>query len=456
VVASVEERQRNVRRLASDILAKVDTRKAYADILLDQALKNATLNERDRALLTELTYGALRWRGNIDAQLSRYLRQPLAKTDPLIRNLLRVSVYQLRFLDKIPDYAAVNEAVELARNHSGGKSAGFVNAVLRNFLRDKDRIIGLAPKDESVAGLAVTYSHPEWLVKRWIDEFGAEAAKTLMRANNQRATLVLRVNCLKCTREKLLDRFLEAGIKAEATQWSPQGISVLSGPAVDKLPGFAEGYFQIQGEASQLVTYIVSPLSGERILDACAAPGGKSTHLGEFMKDEGELVAIDISARGIAKIRENAARLGLKSLRVLSADASAELADKLREPYDRALVDAPCSGLGTLRGHPEIKWHRDENDIRRLSRLQSKILSRVAGYLKPGGVLVYATCTLSPEENEEIVESFRAHHNEFELEDAARYLPGQATHMVRGKYFVALPHRDHTDGFFAARMRRVS
>ncbi|HYT56348.1 MAG TPA: 16S rRNA (cytosine(967)-C(5))-methyltransferase RsmB [Verrucomicrobiae bacterium] len=455
MIVSVEERRRNVRQLASDILAKVDTRKAYADILLDQALKATTLNERDRALLTELTYGTLRWRGNIDGQLSRYLRQPLAKTDPLIRNLLRVSVYQLRFLNKIPDYAAVDEAVELARNHSGGKSAGFVNAVLRNFLRGKDRVIGLAPKAESVAGLAVTYSHPEWLVKRWIDEFGAEAAKTLMRANNERATLVLRVNYLKCTREKLLDRFLEAGIKAEATQWSPQGISVLSGPAVDKLPGFAEGYFQIQGEASQLVTYLVSPLSGERILDACAAPGGKSTHVGEFMKDEGELVAIDISARGIAKIRENAARLGLKSLRVLSADASAELADKFRKPYDRVLVDAPCSGLGTLRGHPEIKWHRDENDIRRLSRLQSKILSRVAGYLKPGGVLVYATCTLSREENEEIVESFLAHHKEFELEDAARYLPGQATHMVREKYFVALPHRDNTDGFFAARMRKV-
>ena len=455
MIVSVEERRRNVRQLASDILAKVDTRKAYADILLDQALKATTLNERDRALLTELTYGTLRWRGNIDGQLSRYLRQPLAKTDPLIRNLLRVSVYQLRFLNKIPDYAAVDEAVELARNHSGGKSAGFVNAVLRNFLRGKDRVIGLAPKAESVAGLAVTYSHPEWLVKRWIDEFGAEAAKTLMRANNERATLVLRVNYLKCTREKLLDRFLEAGIKAEATQWSPQGISVLSGPAVDKLPGFAEGYFQIQGEASQLVTYLVSPLSGERILDACAAPGGKSTHVGEFMKDEGELVAIDISARGIAKIRENAARLGLKSLRVLSADASAELADKFRKPYDRVLVDAPCSGLGTLRGHPEIKWHRDENDIRRLSRLQSKILSRVAGYLKPGGALVYATCTLSREENEEIVESFLAHHKEFELEDAARYLPGQATHMVREKYFVALPHRDNTDGFFAARMRKV-
>ena len=455
MIVSVEERRRNVRQLASDILAKVDTRKAYADILLDQALKATTLNERDRALLTELTYGTLRWRGNIDGQLSRYLRQPLAKTDPLIRNLLRVSVYQLRFLNKIPDYAAVDEAVELARNHSGGKSAGFVNAVLRNFLRGKDRVIGLAPKAESVAGLAVTYSHPEWLVKRWIDEFGAEAAKTLMRANNERATLVLRVNYLKCTREKLLDRFLEAGIKAEATQWSPQGISVLSGPAVDKLPGFAEGYFQIQGEASQLVAYLLSPLPGDRILDACAAPGGKSTHLVEFMKDEGELVAIDTSARGIAKIRENVARLGLKSLRALSADASAELADKLREPYDRVLVDAPCSGLGTLRGHPEIKWHRDENDIRRLSRLQSKVLSRVAGYLKPGGVLVYATCTLSREENEEIVESFRAHHNEFELEDAARYLPGQATQMVRGKYFVALPHRDNTDGFFAARMRKV-
>jgi len=455
VIASTEEGQKSVRQLASEILLKVEVRKAYADILLDQALKTPALDDRDRALLTELTYGTLRWRGNIDGQLSRYLRQSLAKTDPLIRNLLRLSVYQLLFLDKIPDYAAVNEAVELAKIHGGGKTAGFVNAVLRNFLRQQAGTDQVARDDPSAKALAVTYSHPEWLVTRWLNEFGAESAKALMRANNERAPLVLRVNLLKATRKKLLERFLKAGIDANSTPWSPQGMAVLSGPAVDALPGFADGLFQVQGEASQLVTYLLSPVPGERILDACAAPGGKSTHIAEMMHDRGELVAVDTSTRGTAKIHENAARLGLESLRVLRADASAEVAGVALESCDRVLVDAPCSGLGTLRGHPEIKWHRNENDVRRLSRLQLKILRRVAGYLRPNGVLVYATCTLTREENEELVEAFLAQHKEFELEDAARYLPGQATPMVRDKFFVALPQRDNTDGFFAARMRKV-
>jgi 16S rRNA (cytosine967-C5)-methyltransferase len=454
VIASSEEGQKSVRQLASEILLKVEVRKAYADILLDQALKTPTLDDRDRALLTELTYGTLRWRGNIDGQLSRYLRQSLAKTDPLIRNLLRLSVYQLLFLDKIPDYAAVNEAVELAKIHSGGKTAGFVNAVLRNFLRRQAGTDQVALDDPSAKLLAVAYSHPEWLVTRWLNEFGAESAKALMRANNERAPLVLRVNLLKGTREKLLDRFLAAGIEANATPWSPQGITLLSGPAVDKLPGFADGLFQVQGEASQLVTYLLSPLPGERILDACAAPGGKCAHIAETMQDRGELIAVDPSARGIAKIRDNMSRLEHGWAQVVQADASEELPQSLRSPYDRILVDAPCSGLGTLRGHPEIKWHRNENDIRRLSRLQAKILRRVAGYLKPNGVLLYATCTLTREENEDLIGAFLAQDKEFELDDAARYLPGQATHMVRDKFFLALPQRDNTDGFFAARMRK--
>jgi 16S rRNA (cytosine967-C5)-methyltransferase len=454
-VIALSEGQKGVRQLASEILLKVETRKAYADILLDQALKTPTLDDRDRALLTELVYGTLRWRGNIDGQLSRYLRQSLAKTDPLIGNLLRLSVYQLLFLDKIPDYAAVNEAVELAKIHGGAKTAGFVNAVLRNFLRHKAGANQVALDDPSAKALAVTYSHPEWLVTRWLNEFGSESAKALMYANNERAPLVLRVNLLKSTREELLERFLAAGIDANATPWSPQGIAVFSGPAVDKLPGFADGSFQVQGEASQLVTYLLSPVPGERILDACAAPGGKSTHIAEMMQDRGELIAIDTSARGTAKIHENALRLGLESLRVLRADASAEVAGVALESCDRVLVDAPCSGLGTLRGHPEIKWHRNENDIRRLGGLQAKLLRRATGYLRPNGVLVYATCTLTREENEEIVAAFLAQYKEFELEDAARYLPGQATYMVRGKFFVALPQRDNTDGFFAARMRKV-
>jgi 16S rRNA (cytosine967-C5)-methyltransferase len=357
-------------------------------------------------------------------------------------------------LNKIPDYAAVNEATQLAKVHGGSKTAGFVNGVLRNFLREKDRANDNFDKCESAARLAVTCSHPEWLVRRWLDEFD-ESAQALMRANNQKAPLVLRVNLLKCTRGELLERFVKTGIDAKASPRSPQGISLASGCAVEKLPAFAEGLFQVQGEASQLIGYLLSPLPGERILDACAAPGGKSTHIAELMKDEGELVAIDNSPRGVEKILDNAARLGLKSLRILCADASKELNDAIAGPFDRILVDAPCSGFGTLRGHPEIKWHRNESDIQRLSRLQSKILHRVAGYLKPGGVLVYATCTLMGEENEEVVDAFLAQQKSFELEDAPRYLPREAQDMAREKVFLALPHRDNTDGFFAARIRKI-
>ncbi|MDP2601787.1 MAG: 16S rRNA (cytosine(967)-C(5))-methyltransferase RsmB [Deltaproteobacteria bacterium] len=446
----------SVRRLASEILLKVDIQKAYADILLDQGIKTQGLQQRDRALLTELVYGTLRWRGAIDARLSHHLRRPLARTDPFIRNLLRVTLYQLHFLDKIPDYAAVNEAVQIAKKHKGGKVAGFVNGALRNFLRGKNVTAAPHPSDDSIATLTANYSHPEWLVERWLEYFGLEAAKALMRANNERSPLVLRVNTLKSDRRALLDLLERNGVTAIATQWSPEGVWVQSGSAVDGLPGFHQGLFQVQGEASQLVAHLLGPQPGERVLDACAAPGGKSTHIAELMKDAGEVTAIDLSVRGIEKIRDNATRLGLTSIRALRSDASREFAGSYVGYFDRALVDAPCSGLGTLRSHPEIKWHRNLTDIERLSRLQTKIVDRVAPCLKPGGVIVYSTCTLTRDENEQVVESFLTTHREFELENAAGYLPEQAKLMVQGSYFLALPHRHNTDGFFAARMRKVA
>ena len=486
---TASNRETSVRRLASEILLKVDIQKAYADILLDQEIRTGKLGERDRALLTELVYGTLRWRGTIDARLSNHLRRPLVDTDPFIRNLLRVTLYQLLFLDKIPDYAAVNEAVQLAKKRGGGKVAGFVNGVLRNFLRRNIETAAPQAADDSIATLAMEYSHPEWLVKRCLDYFGLEAAKALMRANNERSPLVLRVNTLKSNRKALLDLFEENGVTAVATQWSPEGVWVQSGSAVDQLPGFQRGLFQVQGEASQLVTHLLGPQPGERILDACAAPGGKATHIAELMNNTGEVTAVDISVRGVKKIRENAARLELTSIRASCADVSRDFAGSFLGQFDRVLVDAPCSGLGTLRSHPEIKWHRNPSDIERLSRLQRKILDRVASCLKPGGVLVYSTCTLTPDENEQIVESFLQAHREFELENAAGYLPEQAKWsptgeavassstpvernperepptkvgarvegpMVQGSYFMALPHLHNTDGFFAARMRKVA
>ena len=295
---------KTVRQLASEILFKVDSQKAYADILLDGILKATHLSERDRALLTELTYGTLRWRAKIDARLSQKLRRPLADTDALVRNLLRVTVYQLFYLDKIPDYAAVNEAVELAKMQRGSKTAGFVNGVLRNLLRQKKPDTQAPSTDASIAALATELSHPEWLVQRWIAEFGLSEATALMRANNERAPLVLRANRLKCGRGELLARLRDHGIAATPTPLSPQGISIESSGNVENLPGFVEGLFQIQGESSQLIAYLLAPLAGERILDACAAPGGKTTHIAELMDDSGTVVALDNSPRSFDRRSE--------------------------------------------------------------------------------------------------------------------------------------------------------
>jgi len=446
---------RNVRQIAAEILHRVESQKAYADLLLDHHLRNSELKETDRGLLTEMTYGTLRWRGKIDAQLKPFLKRSLADTDPFVRNLLRLTLYQLLFLDKIPAYAAVNEAVEIAKITKPG-SVGFVNGVLRNFLRRFSKGDKHSDIESSTTTLAEEYSHPQWLIDRWCGYFGAEQAKALMLACNQRAPLVVRANLRATTRAALLAGWRETGIAAEPTAASPQGIRLPGGVRIDALAGFAEGLFQVQSEASQLVSYLVGPTSGEIILDACAAPGGKATHLAELSGDRGRIVAVDTSARGIERIAQNVQRLRLESIHAKCANASKPLAENLTGPYDRILVDAPCSGLGTLRSHPEIKWQRDDRDIARLCGLQARILQSLAQYLKAGGVLVYSTCTLTVDENERVVEKFLRDNNRFELTEAARYLPESARHMVHGKYFLALPQRDDTDGFFAARMRKAN
>jgi len=451
--ASESETAKSCRELAVEILLKVDERKAYADILLDHALKTARLSPQDRALLTQLIYGALRWRGKIDWQLSRVLQRPLAGMNGYLRNLLRLTLYQLFFLDRVPDYAAVNEGVDLAKRRGGRKAAGLVNAVARRLLREKDRPADL-PEGDAARQLSVQWSHPEWLVKKWLGYFGREDTEALLRANNEESPLVLRANRLKVDREALVEKLRGAGIEASPAPWSPQAIVLKTGSAVTKLPGFEEGLFQVQGEASQLVAFLLDTKPGERVLDACAAPGGKTTHIAELMENRGELVANDISARGLEKLKENVQRLGLTCVQAVTADLTQGLKGKLALPYDRILADVPCSGLGTLRSHPEAKWHREERDIQRLSRLQRKILEQLPRYLKPWGVLVYSTCTLTRDENEEVVEDFLRRHDDFVLEDAADFLPEPARRMVRGNYFLALSHKHGTDGFFAARMRK--
>ena len=446
---------KNVRQIAGEILHRVESQKSYADLLLDHHLRSDDFNDADRSLLTELTYGTLRWRGKIDSKLLPFLNRSLAETDSFNRNLLRVTLYQLLFLDRIPAYAAVNEAVKIAKATQPG-SASFVNGVLRSFLRHLAK--GGMPTDtqSSVANLADEYSHPQWLVNRWREYFGDEQAKALMLASNQKTSLVVRTNLGKTSRKELLACWHEQDIAAEASAVSPQAIRLPSGVSIEMLPGFNNGLFQVQSEASQLVSYLVGPASGDLVLDACAAPGGKATHLAELIGDQGNIVAIDTSARGVERIEQNAQRLGLATIQAECANASKALPNHLAGPYDCILVDAPCSGLGTLRSHPEIKWQRDDSDIARLAALQARIVQSVAQYLKVGGVLVYSTCTLTVDENERVVDNFLRENSRFELVAAARYLPEAARHMVHGKFFQALPQRDDTDGFFAARMRKVT
>jgi 16S rRNA (cytosine967-C5)-methyltransferase len=449
-----ENNERDVRTLATQILVRVEIQKSYADVLIDRTLRSTSLCRRDSALLTEITYGTLRWRSNIDSSLRKLIQRPLESTDPFIRNLLRTTLYQILFLDRIPDYAAVNAAVDLAKAHCGEPAGRFVNAVLRSYLRQSANKQLQKPdiKTAALSKISEYWSHPEWLVKRWRDFPGTDELEALLQTNNEEAPLVLRVNALKTTREDLLELLSRQGIEAKATHWSPQGIVIRSSPRIDRLPGYPEGLFQVQGEASQLVSYLLDPHAGERLLDTCAAPGGKSTHLAELTQDRGAVIAADISESGLRKVEENAARLGLKSICTVSADATGTRSGS----FDRILVDAPCSGLGTLRNHPEIKWSRNEADVKRLSRLQQTILARAVCNLKSGGILVYSTCTLIPDENENVIEMFLRNCKGFILEDAAEYLPGQAKDLAHNGYLAAWPHRHGTDGFFAARIRKVN
>jgi 16S rRNA (cytosine967-C5)-methyltransferase len=415
VSAFKTRRKEKARDLALDILVKVDQRRSYADTLLDSALDEVNLERRDRALLTEMVYGTLRWRGRIDWVAEQFLSQPLSRMQPRLRNILRLTLYQVLFLSKVPGYAAVNEGVVLAKRSAGPRGGAL-----------------------------------------WQDYLPGEDIAGLLAANNREAFVTLRVNSMRADRNGLLEKLRAEAVTAVPSQWSPQGIKVRAASAVERLPGFPEGLFQIQGEASQIVGSLLDPQPHEIVLDACAAPGGKTTHLAELMTDQGEVVAMDVSDRGLEKLKENVRRLGLASVRVFHADVTQGLPPGCPQTYDRILVDAPCSGLGTLRAHPEAKWQRKSLDIKRLAELQSRILQSVVRYLKPEGILVYATCTLTMNENESVVKEFLEREKGMILEDAGSVLPEDAKTMTWGKFFLALPHKHDTDGFFAARMRKAA
>lgn len=440
----------DARALAWEVLVAVE-RGAFADAEVGRRARGAHLDLRDQALATKLVYGTLAWQGYLDALVSAFGRPP-ERLDLPVRTLLRLALFQLSKLSRVPDFAAVDTAVELSKGFRGGAASGFVNAVLRGFLRDRDHFAA-PPRDRDLAAhLAVTQSHPRWLVERWLGQFGPADTEALLAADNEAAPTVLRANRRTGGRQPLLDAFARAGLAARPSEFSPEGIALESGADPSALPGFTEGRFTVQGEASQLVGLLLGVTPGARILDACAAPGGKATHLAELLDNDGVIVAVDHNARGLGELRRAAQRLGLPCIRPVCGDA-ADPATTGATPFDAVLLDAPCSGLGTLRQHPEIKWRRSPDDLAARATEQERLLRAVAERVRPGGSLVYATCTIGREENDAVIERFLATRPDFAREDAAPFLPPAARSFVGADGALrTFPHRGGLDGFFAVRL----
>ncbi len=411
---------------------------------------------RERALATELTYGVTRWRGALDAELRPLCRQPLSRLTPAVRAAMRLGLYQLRHTDRIPAYAAVAASVDLARRHDRPEAAGLVNAVLR---RAAGRGAGASPAQDTVLAsatdLAAAYSHPEWLVRRWLARLGPEDTRRLLEADNRPPALSLRANGVRVDGEALRAELAAAGLDCRPGRWVPEAVEVVHGGAPADLPALRAGRCTVQGEASMLVGHVADPQPGEFCLDIAAAPGGKATHLAERMADDGVVVANDLDARRAGLCAQAARRLGLASVRARAGDARA-LPEEFAGRADVVLADVPCTGLGTLAARPDLRWQKREADIAALAAVQEGLLDAAARCVKPGGRLVYSTCTTEPEENEVVVAEFLASHPEFRPMDLRLRLPKglREEHGVAAGMLRLWPHVHGTDGFFIAGMVR--
>ncbi len=443
----------NPRRAACEILLRIEKERSYADILIDRELSSGLVKGPDRGLLTELVYGVLRRQGTLDHIINRFSRQRSERLERSVLVLLRLGLYQIFFLDRVPVSAAVNETVKLAKVLAP-RAAGFVNAVLRSADRERDAITYPDKEKDPIGHLFTCYSHPSWLVAGWIDQLGFAEAESLARAMAEPPPLTVRTNTLKTTREELMARLETEGAQCEATRYSPLGIRIVAAGSVARLPSFRDGLFTVQDESSQMAVMFLSPEPGERVLDACAAPGGKATHMAQLMGNSGEIIACDVIGRKLRLIGENAARLGITCIRTVPLDTAGPLGSIKDPVFQRILLDAPCSGLGVIRRNPEGKWWKTAADVAELVRGQKAILENLAGHLKEGGVLLYATCSTTREENEAVIDDFLSRHADFALEDLRLLFPAYAELFTEQGCFRGWPHRHGMDGFFAARLRK--
>jgi 16S rRNA (cytosine967-C5)-methyltransferase len=448
---------KNSRQIALEALRLIQRRKAYADVALDCTLSRSRqddhiLPESDRRLITELVYGCTRRQKTLEAVLQNFSQKPISKLPPDLLIILQIGIYQLCFLDRIKPSAIVHTTVELVKHNNLAGLSGFANGVMRSILRAKDKGDILA----NITDPASLYSYPEWLIELWEKEFGQEAIADICNWFNQTPHLDLRVNLLQATRDQVLTAFAEAEIEAAPIPHLPEGIRVGQGAGdVSKLPKFKEGWWSVQDASAQLVTYLLDPQPNDIIIDACAAPGGKTTHISDRLKNTGRVYALDRLASRLKKVDQNTARLGITNVTTIEVDAREFDAEKVLEAKcDRVLLDVPCSGLGTLHRHADARWRQTPDEPYKLAKTQAEILDHATTWVKPEGVIVYSTCTLHPAENEEVITQFLANHPDWQIVPPNADNP--AAHFVSDRGWVkVLPHEHDMDGFFMVKLQKI-
>jgi 16S rRNA (cytosine967-C5)-methyltransferase len=438
-----------VRGSAVKILNRVERTDAYLDKLLDAELRSTELNDLDKSLLTEIVTGVLRWQMKLDWVLNGFFHGNFSKAEVTVRNGLRTALYQIMFLDKIPHHAAVNEAVDFIKRIRGEKAGNLVNAVLRTILRNLDGIHYPDINNGAAQYLSVMYSHPLWMVRNWVNRYGYAETEKLLAANNMKPSLTLRINTSRTTIENFLELLAQQNITVERSRYLDTFVKTATLGNLPQTEVFRQGYVSVQDESAGIAASLLDVKPGERVIDLCAAPGGKTTFIGERMQNTGQIIAVDKYSTRLQLVKESCARLGITNVSCVAADG----VEYDTTPADKVLLDAPCSGLGVLTKKPDVKIKREQSDIRKLVEIQRQLIDR-AGYLvKPGGALVYSTCTIEPDENISIIRWFLEHHPEFEIDRQSR-TNAAALVSVDG-YIETFPSKHGMDGSFAIRLKKM-
>ncbi|MCC5643413.1 16S rRNA (cytosine(967)-C(5))-methyltransferase [Nostoc sp. CHAB 5824] len=455
----------NPRQLAFITLRDVH-KGAYADVALDRVLQKVSLPDNDRRLVTELVYGSVRRQRTLDTLIDQLAKKKSHQQPQDLRTILHLGFYQLRYQQRIPASAAVNTTVQLAKENGFSGLTGFVNGLLRQYIR-KAGATGeentpsslhtdpLQLPENPVERLGILHSFPDWIIQVWLEQLGLTDTEKLCEWMNQSPTIDLRINPLCTSIEEVEAALQSVGVLVRRIPHLPQALRLIgSVGSIQKLPGFKEGWWTVQDSSAQLVSHLLDPQPGEVVIDACAAPGGKTTHIAELMADKGKIWACDRTPSRLRKLQENSQRLNLQSIQIYTGDS--RHIKQFQNTADRVLLDAPCSGLGTMHRHADARWRQTPESVRELSVLQKELLTHTSTFVKSGGVLVYATCTLHPAENEEVISAFLAESPDWQIESPSGVELPDFAHSTPQGWFKVWPHQQDMDGFFMVRLRKTN